>query len=271
MKKIGFVGYGSMGSMLIRGFLSSGAVKPENMVVSTRTISKLTPLQNRYPSIETAENSKILASKCSRIFIFVNTSEVKTVLDEIRSEIDENTHIIYIAAGLSIKNIETRFNGKITKVMPSLTSEVKKGVSLVCHNQKVDRQDAEFIEFLFNNIGNVKIIKEEDFEAASDLTSCAPAFIALIFQEFARAGYENSNLTQKEAEDLVIKTLQGTAQLLSEISSHDLISRVATKGGITEEGLKVLEKIIPSLFQELFEVTLKKNQDRKEIMDTKYS
>ncbi|MDP3065314.1 MAG: pyrroline-5-carboxylate reductase dimerization domain-containing protein [Methanobacteriaceae archaeon] len=271
MKKIGFIGYGSMGNMLIQGFLFSGAVNPEKVVVSTRTISKLTPLKKSYPPIEITQKNKDLALKCSKIFLFVNTGEVKTVLDDIKSNLDENNHIIYIAAGLSMKNIESQFKGKVSKVIPSLTSEVKEGVSLVCHNQQVGQKDAGFVESLFNKIGNVKVINEKDLEVVSDLTSCAPAFIALIFQEFARAGYDNSDLTRKEAEDLVVKTLLGTSKLLFEMSPEDLMSRVATRGGITEEGLKVLRNKLPSLFQELFQVTLQKHDHIKELLDEEYS
>lgn len=271
MEKIGFIGYGSMGRMLIRGFLSSGAVKPENVMISTRTVSKLAPLKEMYPAIETTEISSVLAEKCSKIFLFVNTGEVKSVLDDIKSKVNENTHIIYIAAGLSIENIERQFNGKVTKVIPSLNSEVKSGVSLICHNQEVELKDFEFVDSLLSKVGEVKVIKEEDLEAVSDLTSCAPAFIALIFHEFAKAGYDNSDLTREEAEDLVVKTLYGTAKLLLEMSPEKVMSQVATRGGITEEGLKVLRNKLPSLFQELFQVTLKKHDHIKELLDEEYS
>jgi pyrroline-5-carboxylate reductase len=38
-----------------------------------------------------------------------------------------------------------------------------------------------------------------------------------------------------------------------------LISSVATKGGITEEGLKVLDEDIPATFEKLFSTTIKKH------------
>lgn len=272
MAKIGFIGYGSMGNMIIKSFLSSKALKPDKMIISTRTKSKLNDIKKEYPEIEITDDNVYLAGKCNKIFLFVSTPSVKEVIEEIKSELSQDSHIIYIAAALTIENVESIFRGKITKVIPSLTSEVKEGVSLVHNNEKVAKQDAEFVNSLFNSISDVKIIQEEDFEVGSDLTSCAPAFIAEIFMKFAEVSVKNSNFTNEEAEDMIIRTLYGTAKLLYEknMSFKEVISRVATKGGITEEGIKILEKELPATFDELFKATLDKHKKIKEKLDEQY-
>lgn len=272
MTKIGFIGYGSMGSMIINGLLSKKVLNPDKIIISTRTKSKLNSLQKECPQIEITDNNQYLSSKCEKIFLFVGTSAVKEVIEDIIVNISENPHLIYIAAALTIENVENIFKGKITKIIPSLTSEVAEGISLICHNKKVTKNEAEFVNNLFNSISTVKIVKEEDFEVGSDLTSCAPAFIAKIFMEFAKKGAKNSSISQKEAEDMVIKTVYGTAKLLHDknMSFEELISRVATKGGITEEGIKVLDNNLPPIFNELFKTTHKKHKIIKEELNEQY-
>ena len=88
-----------------------------------------------------------------------------------------------------MENVERMFKGKITKVIPSITSEVFEGVSLVCHNSAVNDDEADYINNLFSSIGNVKIIDEADFDVGTDITSSAPAFMARIFMEFARTAF----------------------------------------------------------------------------------
>lgn len=273
MVKIGFIGYGSMGNMIIKGFLSSNVLKPDEIIISNRTKSKLNNIKKEYPEIEITNNNEYLAEKCHKIFLFVSTSAVKEVIEKIKNNVSENSHIIYIAAALTIDNTEHVFKGKISKVIPSLTSEVKEGISLICHNEKVNEKEAEFVNNLFNSISNTKIIKEKDFEVGSDLTSCAPAFIAEIFMKFAEVGVKNSDFTKEEAEDMVIKTLYGTAKLLYEkkISFNEIILRVATKGGITEEGIKILEKELPNTFDKLFKTTLDKHEQIKSELSTQYN
>ena len=62
--------------------------------------------------------------------------------------------------------------------------------------------------------------------------------------------------------DLLNQTLLGTAQLFCQkgVLYDELISRVATKGGITEEGLKILDRELPKVFDELFNSTLAKHE-----------
>jgi pyrroline-5-carboxylate reductase len=271
--KIGFIGYGSMGSMIIEGILKSKILNPDDIIISNRTLQKLEILKKEYPEVDITNDNKYLASKCQKIFIFVGTFAVKEVIEDINSLTSSDSHIIHISAGLTLKNVEKLFDGKITKIIPSLTSKVQEGVSLIHHNKKVEKKDAEFVNQIFKAIGDVKIISEEDFEAGSDLTSCAPAFIAMIFKEFAEAGTKHGNFSTKEAEEMVIKTLYGTAKLLYEenMSFNEIISRVATKGGITEEGVKILEKEMPETYQEIFKATLSKHEKIKCELDEQYN
>ena len=262
MKKIGFIGYGSMGKVIINGFLFSGVLKPDEVIISTRTESKLDELKNNYSEIEIAPDNSTTASKSNLLFLLVGTSDVKEVLEEIKGFISKNSHVVYISAALTIENVDRIFHGKITKVMPSVTSQVLEGVSLICHNSAVTNDEAKHIKALFSSIGEVKIIDEADFDVGADITSCSPAFIASICMEFAAAASNNSEFSRKETEEMVIKTLYGTSKLLYEnnMGFENMISLVATKGGITEEGLKVLDAEIPEIFDKLFRKTIKKHQ-----------
>lgn len=65
--KVGFIGTGSMGSLLIDAFLSSGALNPCDVLASNRSLNKLLELEDRHPGInlcgsnsETATGSDIV-------------------------------------------------------------------------------------------------------------------------------------------------------------------------------------------------------------------
>jgi pyrroline-5-carboxylate reductase len=260
MEKIGFIGYGAMGGMIIRGILSSGVLTESDIIITTRTLGKLEELQKLYPGVEIAPDNSTVAQKSGKIFLFVNTGEVKGVLEEIDDHIVIDTHIIYIAAGLTMENLEKSFQGKISKVIPTLTSEVNEGISLVAHNSLVGDEDAHFVERIFKGIGAVRIVEEGQFGLGANITSSAPAFIALIMRKYAEAAQIKGSFTPKEVDQMLIKTLYGTGKLLQEknMDFGDVIGRVATKGGITEEGLEVLDEGLTPLFHELFEKTMGK-------------
>ncbi|MDZ4171941.1 MAG: pyrroline-5-carboxylate reductase dimerization domain-containing protein [Methanobacteriaceae archaeon] len=271
MKK-GFIGYGSMGKMIINGLFESKAICQDNIIISTRTLHKLNYLKQKYPKIEITSNKLTLAKKCSTIFIFVNTGEVKNILDEIKDYLIKDVHIVHICAGLPIKTMEHVFNGKISRIIPSLTSEVNEGISLMVHNDKVSEVEKNDLECLFNNISQVKVISEEYIGMATDLTSCAPAFIAFMLMQMSHIGAEKSGISTIDAEEMMIKTFYGTAKLLheKEMGFEELIARVSTPGGITAEGIKSLENDLPPAFNNLFKMTSNKRENLEKELDKQY-
>ncbi|MFZ5946311.1 MAG: pyrroline-5-carboxylate reductase dimerization domain-containing protein [Bacillota bacterium] len=272
MEKYGFIGYGSMASMLIEGFLKSKALMPQQILISTRTKSRTQGLKEKW-QVTIVEDNIELIQNCKNIFICVKPLEVKGVLDEIAPYLNSSSCLISIAACVTLDDIGTVFKGQVTKIIPSFISEVNEGITLVCHNDKVEGQNRSDIEKLLGSISLVKEIKETDFEIAADLTSCAVGFIASIFQEFVEAGVRQSSLTTKEAEEMVRSTLYGTAKLLYRkgVSFNETIDRVATRGGITEEGVKILRKGLPFVFDTVLEKTLSKHDKVKSMVRNQFS
>ena len=268
MKKNGFIGYGSMGSMLINGFLKSGVLASEDTVVSNRTLAKIENLAQEWKGISLTTDNRKVARESDLLFVCVRPLDVLRVLHEIKGDLTSATHLVSIAGCVTINDIESQFPGQVTKVIPSITSEVREGVSLVCHNQKVTRDKMEYLEKLLGAISRVVHVRENDFEVAADFTSCAPGMIAAIFDCFVRAGLRHSEIKSDVAQGMIIATLFGTAKLMAEkgISFSELIERVATKGGITEEGVKVLNNHLPSAFDEVFLKTLSKHGVVKEMI-----
>jgi pyrroline-5-carboxylate reductase len=73
--------------------------------------------------------------------------------------------------------------------------------------------------------------------------SCGPAFLALVVEALASAGARHG-LPEHEATALVVETMAGSAAYLehNSLDTEELKRRVATPGGLTEKGLKVLEE-----------------------------
>ncbi len=274
MIKIGFIGYGSMGSMLVNGFISAGKVDPSEIILSTRTKSKLDLVKTTWNGINIADDNTKVAIAAKYIFVCVKPLEVKNILMEIKEYITDETNIISIAGTVKIESIEALLNCKVTKLIPTLVSEVGEGVSLVCHSPKVSRSEAEYIESLLNKISTVKILKEEDFELAVEITSCGPGLIASIFEEFSRsASRHTDSISKDDIHELLVSTLSGTSRLFTggRLSFDQTVSRVATKGGITEEGVKVFRDKLPDIFDEMFEKTLSRRKILNELTNMDFN
>jgi len=273
MDKIGFIGLGSMGGALLKSLLEHGAFSQKDVLVSTRTKEKIKGFISNFPDVTIMDSNIALAKESRTLFICVKTGDVRNVLLEIKPHLRPDVHLITITGGLTIRNIAKIFNGKLTKIIPSITCEVGESVTLVFHNPAVTVQEASRVEKWLSSLGLVKAIDEDLFEIGADLTSCAPAFMASIFKHFVEVGLKHSRFERQDIEEMLLMTLLGTARLLQEkkFGFDELITRVATKGGITEEGLKVLDEHLPFVFDELLEATLNKHQIVKSNMDKMYT
>ncbi len=267
MNKVGFIGYGHMGSVLLKSLLATKAIAPEQILVSTRTQNKLHSLKKDFPGIEIAGSNSAVAENSSILFLCVGTTQVKPVLSEIIGVLGAATHLVIISGGLEISSVEQLFDGPITKLIPTLIAEVHEGVTLVCHNAKVSPAQSDCIDQMLTRIGKTRVIAEHQFEICADFTSCAPGLLACICEQFVRAGIKQEDIAYDDAAEMLLQTLYGTAKLLLQNKEDfwELRRRVATKGGATEGGVTVLEAMLPAVFDAVFSTTLERHEARKQI------
>lgn len=112
------------------------------------------------------------------------------------------------------------------------------------------------------SIGSVIELPESEMGMGSELVSCMPGFIAAIFNEICISAQKHTSISTEEVVQMVLNTMIGTGQLMIEnnYSYQDVITRVATKGGITEEGVKVIQESFPQVSDAIFDKTLEKRR-----------
>jgi len=260
-KKIGIIGYGSMGKMIFSKFTEAKIVPESGIFISNRTYEKITGLKTDYPQLNIGKSNMDAAENADILFICVKPSEIKTVLSEIFDKIKDNCHIVSLNGSVLFRQLEQICAGKkISKVIPSVTAEVNQSVTLICHNAYVSDDDKNVLKTLLECLGTVIEVPETEIGMGSELTSCMSGFIGAIFKVITDEAEKHTSINKKDVINMVIKTVYGTGKLLLEkdMSFEQLINRVATKGGITEEGTKIIETEMPKMVNKLFEKTLEK-------------
>lgn len=299
--KIGVIGYGNMGSMIVNNILKLNLLlDDEELIVSNRHLNKFESLIEEYPeeNLNITSDNKEVATQCQKILISVETPQFKEIIEEIKPFLNENTHIIYTCSGLNFNHIKQYFDGKLSLVIPTLASTVtsnnsisslarRKGVTLVKHNSKVELQERLFVEDLFNEFSYVRRIdnpiyfneeennldpSDNELEISTIISSCGPAFIAMMIKKFTQTCSESSNISQDEIEDMILKTVIGTAMLKDDqgLSNEDIINKVATKGGITQEGVDLLDKKFNKISKALIKTLLSRYDEVNDEMNKTY-
>ncbi len=250
----GFVGYGSMGGMLARGLAAYCRDHGLPMVATRKDRSRLDEIRGDCPGITIANDAAEVARSARILFLCVKPLEYPGVLREIRPCLTPEHHLVSIAGAVRIADIERIVDARITKIMPSVLAEVRAGVIPVCHNRRVSDGDAESIERMLGTIGRVYRLEERDFGLVSEYTSCGPGLYAAILREMVAAGVRSSDrFSADDLAGLATESVLGTARLLLEkgLDFSGVIDRVATRGGITAEGVRVLQAGLPAVFDEM--------------------
>jgi pyrroline-5-carboxylate reductase len=101
--------------------------------------------------------------------------------------------------------------------------------------------EAPELEAMLARLGHVVRLPDEQFDAATAVMGCAPAYVALAVEALAEAGAA-AGLDPELARELVVETTAGTAELLGERHPADVRRAVASPGGSTEAGLEALDR-----------------------------
>ena len=264
MNRIGIIGYGSMGKMLLTKFSESGKVENDGLFISNRTISKIEEAPGKYT---VCSSNAELARASDIIFICTRPRDILSVLKEISDVVREDTLIISLNGSITFDSLEKVKVLKYAKVIPSVTAEINRSQTLVTYNRLADAQDKETLKSLLTCIGNVIELPENEMGMGSELVSCMPGFIASMFDVICKSAKQHTSIPEEQIISMVLNTLCSTGELMlqKDMSFEDVVSRVATKGGITEVGSRVIYDGFPDTADEMFEKTLAKRRETASI------
>ena len=267
--RVGIIGYGSMGKMLLNKFSKNDIISKDNLLVSNRTTEKLREVDN----ISTILNNKEVARNADILFLCIKPVDYVNVLNEIKDSIKKDSLVISLNGSISFKTIHKSIDNKLAKVIPSLTAEINRSNTLVCFDELVLDNDKLHLKELLKSFGNVIELSEDEMGMGSELVSCMPGFIASIFDTITIEAEKHTSIPKDEIIKMVLSTLSATADLMikNNMTFKDVTDRVSTKGGITIEGTNVIYEKFPKIANELFIKTLEKRKETKEKVEEEFN
>ena len=267
--KIGVIGYGSMGKMLLWKFSEAGNIGKEDLFAANRTPEKL---EEAKTIAGIADNAGV-ASVSDILFLCVRPADLKNVIGEIKDSIKPDALVVSLNGSVTFESLHKVISAQLAKVIPSLTAEIGRSQTLVCYDAGVPDEDKQALEALLKCIGDVIELPENEMGMGSELVSCMPGFIASIFDVICSSAQGHTSLSKEQIVKMVLSTMSATGDLmlLKDMTFEDVVTRVATKGGITEEGTKVVYEGFPETADLLFEKTLEKRKLTSEKANTDFS
>ena len=241
---IGLVGGGQMGEALVRGMIDAGLLQAENIMIAEPDDDRREYLHATY-AIQVTEDAANLADSCSILIIAVKPQVMGKVLEQYKEHINDEHLVISIAAGVTIKSIESSLGNtvRIVRVMPNTPVFVQEGASALSPNANATVQDMDAALQIFSSVGTCVQVNESQLDAVTGLSGSGPGYV-FAFKEAMIDGGVLAGLPRPVAEKLVIQTVLGSAKLARESgeSAAALKGRVTSPGGTTISGLHILEE-----------------------------
>ncbi|MDR3588343.1 MAG: pyrroline-5-carboxylate reductase dimerization domain-containing protein [Negativicutes bacterium] len=255
-KKIGVIGTGRLGGMLIRGLTGRGAVPPGLMYIFNRSPHKSLQFKELMPEINLAANARAVVAEADLIFLCVKPQDLPALLAETGAAFPAGKMIVSTLLTPSLAELDRILTGKIVRIYPSVTQSTGYGVTLMVCGKQVATAEKQELQALLECLGQTYEVPEACFRLYGDVTSCGPAFMAFMVGSLADAAVRHGG-DAKLAAAMAEETMLGTAKLLQErsITFRQLVEEVATPGGCTAEGINVLRAGLSDLLDGVFQAT----------------
>jgi pyrroline-5-carboxylate reductase len=244
-KVVGIIGAGNMGEVLIRGLIQSGKVKQTDIISSDISQDRLNHISQTYGIRTTGSNVEVV-EKASIVIIAVKPQNIDDLLDELSRASHEDHLFISIAAGITAERLASKMHHKsgIIRVMPNAPASVLAGIAALYPGRNIAPADLQRAISIFECVGRTVVIRNEALmDVVTGLSGSGPAFVFLMIESLSDAGVQ-LGISRKESSLLAAQTVYGAAKMLIETGRHpsELKDIVATPGGTTFAGLKMLEK-----------------------------
>lgn len=223
---VGFVGSGNMAAAIARGWKGEF----ERMLFSDGGSGRARALADELGG-EVATNGEI-AADADFVMLAVKPAALETVVPDLTAA----GQIVSVLAAVPVDRLRVAFPGaEVLRAMPNVGVEVRRGVLCVAG------EASPRVRAKLDLLGSVVEIGDGEFDAATAVMGCAPAYFALAVEAIAAAGAADG-LDPGLARELVVETAAGTAELLRSWDPAELRRAVASPGGSTEAGLEALDR-----------------------------
>lgn len=245
IQNISFLGAGSIAEAIIGGLLHANVVKGEQITVSNRSNeTRLQELHNKY-GVKGTHNKKELLTNTNILFLAMKPKDIAEALTPFKEDIHNNLLIISLLAGVSTHSIRNLLQKDvpIIRAMPNTSAAILKSATAISPSKHATKEHIQTAIALFETIGLVSVVEEEDMHAVTALSGSGPAYIYYVVEAMEEAA-KKIGLKEDVAKSLILQTMIGAAEMLKASEKHPSILRkeITSPGGTTEAGIEVLQE-----------------------------
>ncbi len=245
--KIGLIGAGVMAEVIAQGLVRSKLVGPEDVIVSHYRQDRLAEFERIVPVRTTLSNREAYEqSDVAVLCVRPQLQTMRSVLRDVKAALKPDRLLMTIAAGLPISFYERELDQAVpfVRAMPTFFGRIKAGTTGLSLNSATTAEHLAVASRLFGTISeNVIVLPEEEIDAFTTFGSTTTATVYLLLDALITAGslvglrHQASHSRAIEQVIAAARNVAATEKLPSQ-----LLDEICTPGGVTVEGVKILEE-----------------------------
>ena len=247
---IAFLGAGSMARAVMAGLLQPGVEIDGGIRATNRTAERAAELAElpgvtSFATETDAAANRTAVAGAKLVVVAVKPAMVPDLLREIADALDPGTVVVSVAAGVTVATFESLLPESVPVIrsMPNTPAVVGRAVTGIAAGTRSSDADLALAVALFETVGEVLVVPEEQIDALSTISGSGPAYVFYLIEQLTATAVDKG-FTPEQAARMVQGTFRGASELLaaSDADPVELRRRVTSPKGTTERAVAVLEE-----------------------------
>ncbi len=235
-----------MGGAILSGLVKPGVTVAGGIRVTNRSVEKADALRSDVTSYATSvepQANHLAVAGARIVLIGVKPAMVPDLLREIAPSLEPDAVVVSVAAGVTIATIESLVSTPVLRAMPNTPAVVGRAVTGLAAGTRSSDADLEVVRALFETVGSVLVVPEEQIDALGTISGSGPAYVFYFIEQLTATAI-GLGFSPEQAAIMVNNTFLGATELLAATGEApaELRRRVTSPKGTTERAIAELEK-----------------------------
>ncbi len=243
VKKVAFIGAGSMAEAIIAGMVNKNVLESEQIYVANKeNEARLEELKGKY-NIKGNTNKEEVIQEADVIFFATKPYDMEHAILDTKKYIEAHQLVISVVAGVSTDFITDKLEKEVAviRAMPNTSATIGYSATAITKGKFAADTHIALAKKLFEAIGAVSVVEEEKMHIVTGISGSGPAYVYYLVEALEKAALEEG-LDEKTAKQLITQTIIGAGNMLKYTQEPVSVLRenVTSPNGTTAAGLRTL-------------------------------
>lgn len=243
--KLGFIGTGNMASAIMGGIIGKKMISAEEIIGADLFALGREKVKEQF-GIQVTEKNQEVVEKAEVIILSVKPQFYEDVINQIKDCVKKEQIIITIAPGKTLAWLAEKFGKevKIVRTMPNTPALVGEGMTAMCPNEHMEKEETEYVKRLLESFGRVEVVPERLMDVVVSVSGSSPAYVFMMIEAMADAAV-SGGMPRAQAYQFAAQAVYGSAKMVLETGKHpgELKDMVCSPAGTTIEAVRTLEEM----------------------------